>query len=537
MGSFLRNDSELDLGVRQDNVRVNHVILPRWAHNSPAEFILKMRDALESSYVSENLHKWIDLIFGYAQRGDEALKADNLFYYLCYEGAVDLDEIKDYSERKSLELQIQEFGQIPSQLFDSPHLPKLSVDLTIETKVFATVDEKYAVYARKWKSTVDEKKIQINTAKEKVASKNSHNKLSASTFQQLTLKLSIKLHSSQINDCIFIEQDPKNESTTTTTIESNSKRSINLPLICSVSNDAWIKIYSLEDRSLFRSHNVSNFSLSSVDCLRIKSNSNSEINSKNDSFFRTLLFLSCWDNSMYIYDMNYNRCIHTLSQSHDDALSRVRLVNNRRFILTSSWDSSIKVWTTPSFKSTNTTQDCLRIEYLTELAHDSAVVDFYTVKDYLASLCQDGNLYLWKMSVSETATDPELFTFFYTIQSSADIGKIKDCKMVDSTLAVCTSLGFVKIFNIETNSELFSLKVASTNLNKIFYTTDFIITCSSCGHVYFIDLLNDLKSNSFLSHTIKLTDNSLETLCIYKEMIICLGDSEGFLYFLSLCDI
>jgi hypothetical protein len=32
-------------------------------------FINKNRQALESDYVSANIHKWIDLIFGYKQRG------------------------------------------------------------------------------------------------------------------------------------------------------------------------------------------------------------------------------------------------------------------------------------------------------------------------------------------------------------------------------------------------------------------------------------------------------------------------------------
>lgn len=44
-----------------------------------------MRRALESPHVSKRLHLWIDLVFGYLQRGKAAIEADNLFYHLTYE--------------------------------------------------------------------------------------------------------------------------------------------------------------------------------------------------------------------------------------------------------------------------------------------------------------------------------------------------------------------------------------------------------------------------------------------------------------------
>ena len=84
----------------QDGSFLDDVQLPPWAHGSADEFVRLQREALESEHVSEHLHDWLDLIFGAKQQGKAAEEAVNTFYYLTYEGAVDLDEIADPMQRK-----------------------------------------------------------------------------------------------------------------------------------------------------------------------------------------------------------------------------------------------------------------------------------------------------------------------------------------------------------------------------------------------------------------------------------------------------
>lgn len=64
-------------------------------YNPPSLLFFLSLQALESEFVSCQLHQWIDLIFGYKQQGPEAARALNVFYYLTYEGAVNLSSIND----------------------------------------------------------------------------------------------------------------------------------------------------------------------------------------------------------------------------------------------------------------------------------------------------------------------------------------------------------------------------------------------------------------------------------------------------------
>ncbi|EPY80289.1 protein FAN-like protein [Camelus ferus] len=141
--SFLINSLKLDLGKRQGGQMVDDVKLPPWAR-SPEDFLRKSREALESSYVSEHLHEWIDLVFGYKQKGGDAVGAHNgngdvgptpgtpgRAGLPRSRGALtqkdpgttgDLSaSMEDPDEKVAVLTQILEFGQTPKQLFATPH--------------------------------------------------------------------------------------------------------------------------------------------------------------------------------------------------------------------------------------------------------------------------------------------------------------------------------------------------------------------------------------------------------------------------------
>ncbi|UJR15136.1 hypothetical protein I4U23_002101 [Adineta vaga] len=137
---ILTNFNNYKFGQTSDENTIDDVLLPKWA-KTPEDFIRMNRTALESEFVSSHLHQWIDLIFGYKQKGPEAIRATNVFYHLSYEGAVNLDAITNPIDRTTIETQIKNSGQVPSQLLTEPHPPRNSAIPTTPSALNTTTED------------------------------------------------------------------------------------------------------------------------------------------------------------------------------------------------------------------------------------------------------------------------------------------------------------------------------------------------------------------------------------------------------------
>jgi len=319
-GEFLVNARHLDLGTRQNGRKVDNVELPPWA-SSPEDFVKKCRAALESDFVSANIHHWIDLIFGYKQRGKEAENANNVFYYMTYEGAVDVDSISDPVERKSIALQIREFGQTPKQLFHRPHPlrdgssgPSATKDSEASsmnpfaiTKPRAT--NPFSVPSSKSEDTTTRAPPpQYEAATKRTGIPDDGRVVEAVTSMSTTVPLKLSAHLKSVTGvCI-------------------SRGGSHPPNLLSTSEDAGIGLYDVRTSNRVEtSRGVSKLALSACAWTHIP---------------RTAV-ASSWDGSLYLWSADSKTTLHEIA-AHEDAVSCMTMHRGR--IVSGSWDSTVKLF-------------------------------------------------------------------------------------------------------------------------------------------------------------------------------------------------
>ncbi|XP_023289005.1 protein FAN isoform X2 [Orussus abietinus] len=278
-GDFLVNSFGIDFGYRHDGSKIGDVQLPPWA-KGPSDFVQQLRNALESECISQTLHYWIDLIFGYKQRGVEAEKADNVFFHLCYEGAVDLDTIRDINDRHGMEVQIMEFGQIPKQVFNLPHPKRLD-------PVAKMINSESFIASCCGQECITNKSIVLREVM---------------TFQS---------HKDGISSVTITNECRGDE-------------------VISVGHDGTLKLYSMKSGKLTRSVTLSSLPLSS--CISYET-----------SFCHNVLVAGSWDNTLIFYDIEFGKVIDILL-GHEDAVSCLIWCPTRNVLISGSWDCTAKVW-------------------------------------------------------------------------------------------------------------------------------------------------------------------------------------------------
>ena len=123
---IFENQNNLDLKIKSKNLdNSNDVTLPNWANNNKYIFITKLKTYLESEEVNKSINTWIDLIFGYKQKGKEAELANNLFLPSSYDN---FDIAKETPEKKQYYLVLTEFGLTPHQIINKKFSKKKQKD-------------------------------------------------------------------------------------------------------------------------------------------------------------------------------------------------------------------------------------------------------------------------------------------------------------------------------------------------------------------------------------------------------------------------
>ena len=133
------NINNLNLGIRRNKSKVNNVICPIWSNDDPYKMITLLFFAFESFFVSEKINNWIDLVFGYKQRGEEAEKCYNIFMNSTYPDEINIEKYD--KNKKMYYFRSVEFGITPKQIFFKKFPSKSDINHVFQFKQISNFEK------------------------------------------------------------------------------------------------------------------------------------------------------------------------------------------------------------------------------------------------------------------------------------------------------------------------------------------------------------------------------------------------------------
>lgn len=293
-----------------------------------------------------------------------------MFYYLSYEGSVDLEKVTDPVEKCSLEAQIQEFGQTPTLLFKSPHPGRSEWGKSVDV---ATTCDRWNYRTQRDTSSSASSSSDIEGRRSGSGGPSGHDASMESNqegddesgssatkrpsmfvgFHPRSIGVPMQAQrfmgglTAQIKKRMSIE--PPRRWTWMFLPSSNLPTSNfgdwvgSAPYMLHSSEVTSISI-GRDSRALFSTSKDTTFKVSATSDGTVRRNLSCPLTLSccDVSLNEKYVFIASWNNCIYMYSVEFGRVIDQLT-AHDDGLSSVRVIDDCR-VVTASWDGSIKVW-------------------------------------------------------------------------------------------------------------------------------------------------------------------------------------------------
>jgi hypothetical protein len=435
---FFRNVNNVNFGAI-DGIPVNDVQLPYWARDE-FNYILTNRLFLESEFVSYKLNEWVDLIFGYKQKGKEAITAMNLFCKYTYEDEIDIEDIQNTNpDIYNAYIAKIDFGQTPSQILKTSLVQRINKSISKSSKMFIENMKNLKVF-----KSVSEMKNQYKSRKDivhkmmiKIASLNNDRLICIYNNGVIQLLKFIDTPFSLSKFTFIMEK----ECLLTEKASQNQKKDIQYKEIVDeddaimkeINHNQPIKVI-MNGKFIIKGGYWDGkflvFNTESQESIYYATDDDSKVTCL--EVIEHLLLIGTASGRLYVYEINIEEdSVYLLSYNivvcdHDTAINHISVCNRLNVIATTSNDKTCNLYTHPLLKLFCVIRSDITFDYcflsasplpsVTLYSKQAMIYHSYSINGKLIHTQPDGVKYLFSPIVISDSSQQDYIVFIYNLR-------------------------------------------------------------------------------------------------------------------------